>query len=65
MNITKVENMIFHELPELQHPYLITAFAGWTDATQVATGTIAYLIKKAKARRFAELESKVVLPENL
>ncbi len=54
----KVENVIFHELPELQHPCLITAFAGWPDAAQTATGAVSYLIKKVKAKRFAELESE-------
>jgi len=54
----KVENIIFHELPELRHPYLIAAFAGWPDAAQTATGAISYLIKRVKAKRFAKLESE-------
>lgn len=51
----ETNQLIFYEQPELRHPDLVAAFAGWADAAQVATGTVAYLIRKLDARRFAEI----------
>jgi len=50
--------LTFHERPELRHPDLVTAFAGWSDAAQAATGTVAYLVKRLGARRFAEIKGE-------
>lgn len=54
----KIEGITFYELPELREPYLVAALAGWPDAAQVATGAISYLIRKWKAKRFADLRSE-------
>jgi proteasome assembly chaperone (PAC2) family protein len=44
------------QLPSLRTPVLITAFAGWNDAAEVATGTVNHLIKRWSARRFATID---------
>jgi len=50
--------LTFHEPPGLRRPDLVTAFAGWSDAAQAATGTVAYLVKRLNAKRFAEIEAE-------
>lgn len=49
--------VVFYERPELRYPDMVAAFAGWADASQVATGTVAYLIRKLDAIRFAEIKA--------
>lgn len=44
------------KLPELQNPVLIAALAGWSDAAQVATGTVLFLVKNLDATGFAQIE---------
>src|SRR4051812_7198202 len=44
------------ELPSLRSPILIAAFAGWPDAAEVASGSVRYLARKLRARRFAEID---------
>jgi proteasome assembly chaperone (PAC2) family protein len=43
-------------LPTLRSPILITAFAGWNDAAEVATGTVNHLITAWSARAFATID---------
>ena len=50
--------LVFYEQPELRHPDMVAAFTGWADAGQVATGTVAYLIRKLDAKRFAEIRAE-------
>jgi proteasome assembly chaperone (PAC2) family protein len=50
-------NIIFLEQPSLRQPDLVAAFIGWPDAAQVSTGTVAYMIKKLPAVKFAEMKS--------
>ena len=54
----ELSQLTFHEHPELRHPDLVTAFAGWSDAAQAATGTVSYLVKRLNAQRFAEIEAE-------
>jgi len=54
----ELSQLTFHEQPELRHPDLVTAFAGWSDAAQAATGTVSYLVKRLSAKRFAEIEAE-------
>lgn len=42
-------------LPVLQNPILIAGFDGWGNALNISTGMIAYLIRKLKAKPFAEI----------
>lgn len=48
--------LVFYEQPRLHNPDLVTAFAGWSDAAQAATGSIAHLIKMLNAKRFAQIK---------
>jgi len=41
--------------PKLRHPVLVCSIGGWVDAGEAATGSTQYLVKKLKARRFAEI----------
>lgn len=44
------------ELPELRDPHLIVGLAGWTNASDVSTGSVNYLKDQLKARKFAEID---------
>ena len=46
----------FGKLPDLRHPDMIIALAGWSDAAQVATGTVLYLVRSLDANGFAQIE---------
>jgi proteasome assembly chaperone (PAC2) family protein len=48
-------NLQFTEKPELRQPYLLCGINGWVDGGEAATGTTQYLIKKLKAKKFAEM----------
>jgi proteasome assembly chaperone (PAC2) family protein len=45
-----------HELPDLRHPDMVAALAGWSDAAQAATGTVLYLARSLNATGFAQIE---------
>jgi len=51
----KEEGIHIETLPELQKPILIIGFGGWGNALNVATGMVAYLIRKCRAGSFAKL----------
>lgn len=42
--------------PELRNPVLIAAFAGWNDASEVATFAARFLIQQWRARKLAEID---------
>ncbi len=44
------------ETPSLRSPVLITAFAGWNDAAQAATGSVLFLAERWSAKRFAHID---------
>ncbi len=46
----------FGKLPDLNHPDMIVALAGWSDAAKVATGTVLYLVRSLDASGFAQIE---------
>ncbi len=46
------------ELPELENPLLIAAFAGWNDAAGAATWAVHFLLDRWGARRFAEIDAE-------
>jgi proteasome assembly chaperone (PAC2) family protein len=54
----EANQLTFREQPELRQPDLVTAFAGWSDAAQAATGTVAYLVRRLDAKRFAEIKAE-------
>jgi proteasome assembly chaperone (PAC2) family protein len=46
----------FGKLPDLRHPDMVIALAGWSDAAKVATGTVLYLVRSLDAHGFAQIE---------
>jgi proteasome assembly chaperone (PAC2) family protein len=44
------------ETPQLRSPTLITAFAGWNDALEVATEAAQFLVRRWNAKRFADVD---------
>jgi len=46
----------FSKLPDLHRPDMIIALRGWSDAAQVATGTVLYLVRSLDAIGFAQIE---------
>ena len=44
------------ELPQLKNPVLIAGFDGWGNALNISNGMVAYLIRRLKARNFADLD---------
>ncbi len=57
MNEELVSGLLVSEHPNLRQPVLITAFAGWPDAGEVATGSLRYLIASLNARKFAYMDA--------
>jgi proteasome assembly chaperone (PAC2) family protein len=53
--MARQSNLQFTEKPELRQPYMICGINGWVDGGEAATGTVQYLVKKLKARKFAEM----------
>jgi proteasome assembly chaperone (PAC2) family protein len=48
--------LIIYEKPILCQPSLIIGFDGWPNAAGVSTNVVTYLIRKLRARKFAEIE---------
>jgi proteasome assembly chaperone (PAC2) family protein len=48
----------YNEEPTLRRPVLILAFAGWNDASEVATTAVKFLISRWDATKFAEIDSE-------
>jgi proteasome assembly chaperone (PAC2) family protein len=46
----------FSKLPDLRQPDMIIALSGWSDAAQVATGSVLYLARTLDATGFAQIE---------
>jgi proteasome assembly chaperone (PAC2) family protein len=46
----------FTEQPNLRKPVLILAFAGWNDASEVASTAVKFLVSRWEAKKFAELD---------
>lgn len=44
--------------PKLKNPSLVLGLAGWMDGGFVSTGTISYLRRKLKAKKFAEISDQ-------
>lgn len=53
-----MENLIWHERPELRNPTFIAAFGGWADAQEAATGAVRFIAEQLKATKFAEIDSE-------
>jgi proteasome assembly chaperone (PAC2) family protein len=53
--MAKQTNLRYLEKPELRQPDLICGINGWVDGGETSTGTIQYLVKKLRAKKFAEM----------
>ena len=53
----ELDQLVINEYPDLRHPSLVAAFAGWPDAAEVATGAVVYLVRKLNARKSAETKA--------
>lgn len=51
----KPRNLIISEKPKLRQPYMVCGISGWVDGGEAATGSTQYLIRKLKAKKFAEI----------
>ena len=49
--------LTIHERPRLREPYLIAGFTGWLDGGEASTGSLKYLIRKLRAKKFAEINT--------
>ena len=48
----------FVEQPELRRPVLILSFAGWNDASEVATTAVRFLVSRWEAKKFADIDAE-------
>jgi len=48
-------NVIIVQKPKLRRPYLVLGISGWVDGGEAASGSTRYLVKKLKAKSFAEI----------
>jgi proteasome assembly chaperone (PAC2) family protein len=46
----------FESMPDLRRPYLLLTFAGWSDASGVATAAGRFLVEHLQAERFASID---------
>src|SRR5438046_2741014 len=46
----------YSEEPVLRKPVLLLAFAGWNDASAVATTALKFLVTRWDAKKFAEID---------
>ena len=53
-----MEYLTLHETPSVELPYLVTAFRGWPDAGEGASGALRYLMRRLRAKKLADLESE-------
>ena len=44
------------EKPQLENPVLIAGFDGWGNALNISNGMVAYIIRRLKAKNFADLD---------
>lgn len=49
------EGIRIEALPELEKPFLIAGFDGWGNALEISSNMVTYLIRKLKAKPFAEI----------
>jgi len=51
-----MKDLVFFEKPELHNPRMIIGLDGWPNAGKVSTNVVLYLIRKLRARKFAEIK---------
>ncbi|GAC1333617.1 MAG: filament polymerization regulator ParJ [Chloroflexota bacterium] len=50
--------LVINTMPDLRDPVLLAAFAGWSDAAQVATSALLAVCRTADVDRFADIQSE-------
>ncbi len=50
-----MDEIIYHEMPLLNRPYLIAGFEGWPNAAEVSSFSLQHLIERLKAKKFASI----------
>ncbi len=53
--MSKPENIVITEKPNLRRPYMVCGINGWVDGGEASTGTVEYLVDKLTATPFAEI----------
>ncbi|MFP6679977.1 MAG: PAC2 family protein [Dehalococcoidia bacterium] len=51
-----MDSLEFTERPELRRTIMLTAFAGWSDASEAATRAIKHIVDQTSAKRFASID---------
>ena len=51
-----MDGLIEHEVPQGNLPTMLVAFAGWPDAAEAATRAMRFLVRKLRAKKFAEID---------
>ena len=51
-----MDGLIEHEAPQDKLPTMLVAFAGWPDAAEAATRALRFLVRKLRAKKFAEID---------
>ena len=51
-----MDSLEFTERPELRRTIMLTAFAGWPDASEAATRAIRFLADQISAKKFASID---------
>ena len=51
-----MNGLIEHEVPQYELPTMLVAFAGWPDAAEAATRALRFLVRKLRAKKFAEVD---------
>ena len=51
-----MDGLIEHEMPTGKLPTMLVAFAGWPDAAESATRALKFLVRKLRAKKFAEID---------
>jgi proteasome assembly chaperone (PAC2) family protein len=53
-----MEEIIYHEKPNLKKPYLIIGFEGWPNAAEVSSFALQHLIDGLEAKKFASIPTE-------
>jgi proteasome assembly chaperone (PAC2) family protein len=48
-------NVVITQKPKLRSPNMVCGISGWVDGGDASTGSVRYLVKKLKAKKFAEM----------
>ena len=51
-----MDGLIEHDNPQDPLPTMLVAFAGWPDAAEAATRAMRFLVRKLRAKKFAEID---------